>query len=98
LQQSDTLLGVGLRLGKSNGVGLKTIHQRKAGGIVRAGVDLRTGRQLLQHGVQSVSGVIQVVFRIHRGEIIQDTQGHGVLLVGCVDLRFPSGSAPDCFG
>ena len=63
-QQAHALTGVGLRLGQGHGVGLQAIDQRKAGGIVRAGVDLRSRRQLLQHGVQAVIGVVQVVFRV----------------------------------
>ena len=80
LEQTYALLGVGLRLGQGLRVGLQTVYQGKASGIVCTGVDLRTGGQLLQYGVQAVGGVIEVVFRIHRGEIVQYAQGHGVLL------------------
>jgi hypothetical protein len=35
----------------------------------------------LQRRCQAIACVIEIVFRIHRGEVIQDAQGHGVLLV-----------------
>ncbi len=92
LQLAYAFLGVGLRLGQGGGVGLEAVDQRKAGRIIGAGVDLGARRQLLQSLREAVVGVAQVIRRIHRGQIIQDTQGHGVLLFGRVDLR----RVPEC--
>ena len=93
-QQAHTFSRIRLRLGQGRGIGLQAVYQRKTGCVVRAGVDLRSGRQLLQHGVQAVVGGVQAVLRVDGGEVVQDAQGHGVLLVGCVDLRPVPVSAP----
>jgi hypothetical protein len=72
LQFANAVSGVACRLRQSRDVGLQAVGNGEAGRIVRAAVDARTRRQLLQRRVQTIAGDVQLVFRSNSSNIIEN--------------------------
>ena len=73
---SPTIIGIPCRLRQGGNVGVQTVGNRKACGVICAAVDARSRRQLEQRFLQIAVCNRQLVLRSQRRNVIQYTECH----------------------